>query len=141
MDSGGGGQVFGIPGGTRAYNSSSNPWWQNYAMDRSNARYEAWVAAGSRTDDDGLWIIPMKVQTRYLHLSSYVVSEGQYVEKGQLIGWSGDVGGKCNCSMAMNPGLGVNPHLHFEVDIVTRGNGVSMGNSYPIDPIWRAPKP
>lgn len=40
--------------------------------------------------------------TNYLHLASWVVSVGQSVEKGQLIGYSGPVGGGFT-------------HLHFEV--------------------------
>ena len=41
--------------------------------------------------------------TLYAHLSRIMVEEGQYVEKGDTIGLSG------------NTGISTNPHLHFEV--------------------------
>ena len=41
--------------------------------------------------------------TLYAHLSKISVNEGQYVEKGDTIGLSG------------NTGISTNPHLHFEV--------------------------
>ncbi|WP_144881802.1 M23 family metallopeptidase, partial [Isoptericola variabilis] len=43
------------------------------------------------------------VMTRYLHLSRDVVGVGQYVSKGQVIGYSGSTGTSSAC------------HLHFEV--------------------------
>ncbi len=46
----------------------------------------------------------LRLQTRYFHLSERLVEEGQAVERGQVIGYSGATG------MA-----GVYPHLHFEV--------------------------
>ena len=55
-------------------------------------------------------------RTYYLHLSSQVVSDGQTITRGQLIGYSGDIG---------SPGA---YHLHFEV----QKNGV------PVDPYgWK----
>lgn len=41
--------------------------------------------------------------TRYAHLSSLTVSQGQYVEKGTVVGYEGDTGNVTG------------PHLHFEV--------------------------
>jgi murein DD-endopeptidase MepM/ murein hydrolase activator NlpD len=43
------------------------------------------------------------VMTRYLHLSRDVVGVGQYVSKGQVVGYSGSTGTSTSC------------HLHFEV--------------------------
>ncbi len=54
------------------------------------------------------------VQTRYAHLSSYRVSTGDYVEKGDLIGIMGSTGRS----------TGV--HLHFEV--ISYGNFLSPTN-------------
>jgi murein DD-endopeptidase MepM/ murein hydrolase activator NlpD len=44
------------------------------------------------------------LQTRYFHLSEYLVSEGERVRRGQLLGYSG-----------LSGLAGAFPHLHFEV--------------------------
>lgn len=49
-----------------------------------------------------------RVKTRYWHLDSYVVAEGQRVKAGDLIGY------------ADNTGLSSGTHLHFEVKPVRR---------------------
>ena len=51
------------------------------------------------------------LETRSAHLSEMCVSEGEYVEAGQLIGYSGKTGSRVTGA-----------HLHFE----TRRNGVSV---------------
>ena len=43
--------------------------------------------------------------TRYAHMSSVTVSVGQYVQQGQVIGYSGSSGNSSG------------PHLHFEIRI------------------------
>ncbi len=43
------------------------------------------------------------VETQYLHFSAVVVKPGEQVQKGQLLGYSGNTGWSCG------------PHLHFKV--------------------------
>lgn len=70
-----------------------------------------------------------RVKTRYWHLDSYVVAEGQKVKAGELIGY------------ADNTGLSSGTHLHFELKPVRRRlsgsfRNVMQGNGYfgAIDP-------
>jgi murein DD-endopeptidase MepM/ murein hydrolase activator NlpD len=42
-------------------------------------------------------------ETRYAHLSKYIVDAGQFIKRGQIIGYVG------------NTGTSVSPHLHYEV--------------------------
>jgi murein DD-endopeptidase MepM/ murein hydrolase activator NlpD len=63
------------------------------------------------------------IQTRYAHLSRSCVEEGEYVEQGQLIGYSGDSGAEGQ------------PHLHFEIRRIIEGTGVREGSSEALDPL------
>jgi len=49
------------------------------------------------------WVGGKSLMSSYNHLSSYAVGSGQYVTKGQVIGYSGNTGTSAAC------------HLHFEV--------------------------
>lgn len=60
-------------------------------------------------------------ETRYAHLSRLAVEKGDYVRKGDLIGYSG------------NTGRSTGPHLHYEVRRGGRAVDPSTG-SYPVDP-------
>jgi len=56
--------------------------------------------------------------SRYAHFLSFAVSQGQWVEQGQVLGWSD------------NTGYSTGPHLHFEI---LTGNGV------PVNPLVYLP--
>jgi hypothetical protein len=93
---------FGVPEGTAIY-----------AADSGNIEFEGWATTLSASNP--WWIAPAYAgilviinhndgfMSVYGHLSSTTVDNGQFVEKGQLIGYSGTTG------------LSTGPHLHFEI--------------------------
>lgn len=96
------GMDFAIPVGTPIY-----------ASDSGNIMFADWATKLSASNP--WWIAPAYAGicvvvnhndgflTLYAHLSRTSLSNGQFVEKGQLIGYSG------------NTGLSTGPHLHYEV--------------------------
>ena len=84
-----------------------------YAADSGNIVFEGW--ASNLSANNPWWIAPayagicvlidhnIGLISLYGHLSSTVVDNGQFVEKGQIIGYSGSTG------------LSTGPHLHFEI--------------------------
>lgn len=76
------------------------------------------IASGKVTTSDtvansfaGKWVGILHADgwtSRYMHLSKLLVSKGDRVEKGQLIGLSGDTS---------NPKISGAPHLHFDLKV------------------------
>lgn len=80
-----------------------------YAAESGTVLYARW------SDSAGNWVVIDHgggLVTKYMHHSSYIVSEGQHVEKGQQIGFVG------------NTGNSFGAHLHFQVE----------QNGTPVDP-------
>lgn len=70
------------------------------------AAADGYVLSVSYSSVRGLFVLIKhgeNLYTRYQHLNSNTVSEGQYVSRGQQVATSG------------NSGIGSGPHLHFEV--------------------------
>lgn len=64
-------------------------------------------------------------RTRYFHMTRYIVSVGQEVEQGELIGYVG------------NTGIGTGAHLHFEVWL----DGVNVDPELYVDFSWKPGDP
>lgn len=90
----------------------------------ASARGQAWLYHEDGPDGAGDYIVLDQVnghRSRYLHLSGRVVSNGQWVARGEIIGYEGNTGSPwCQnppqCTVYASP-----YHLHFEV----RHNGTS----------------
>ena len=67
-------------------------------------------------------------QTRYGHLSRFAVQQGQAVERGDVIGYTGGARG------AAGAGNSQGPHLHYEVRVNGKAVDPSKGQ-FPIDPV------
>lgn len=84
-----------------------------YAADSGNIVFEGWATTLSASNP--WWLAPAAAgiaividhndgfMSVYGHLSGTVINNGDFVEKGQLIGHSG------------NTGMSTGPHLHFEI--------------------------
>lgn len=80
-----------------------------YAADSGTVLYARW------SDSAGNWVVidhGNGFVTKYMHHTSYTVTEGQHVEKGQQVGYVG------------NTGNSFGAHLHFQVEL----------NGTPVDP-------
>src|SRR3989339_416095 len=90
------------------------------ALRAAASGYVAWVRNNSKSYGNNIMIIHNNgIATLYGHLSRFNASEGSYVARGDIIGYSGGMPG--------TPGAGFStgPHLHFEVRV----------NGLPVDPM------
>lgn len=77
-----------------------------YAAAEGTVEWARWYGGyGNQVLVDHGIVSGKSVFTSYNHLSSYAVSSGQHVERGQLVGYSGTTGTSTAC------------HLHFEVRV------------------------
>jgi len=86
--------------------------------------YVAWTKLGRMYGNYIMIIHPGNLATVYGHLSKFNVKPGTYVERGDIIGFTGGMPGMPGA------GLSTGPHLHFEV----RQDGI------PVDPMGFLPE-
>jgi len=80
--------------------------------------YVAWTKTGKSYGNYIMLVHAGNIATLYAHLTKFNVSPGTYVERGDVIGYTGGMPGM------QGAGLSTGPHLHFEV----RQDGI------PVDP-------
>lgn len=86
--------------------------------------YVAWTKQGKMYGNYIMLIHPGSLATVYGHMTRFNVRPGTYVERGDVIGFTGGMPG------TPGAGLSTGPHLHFEV----RQDGI------PIDPMGFLPE-
>ncbi len=78
--------------------------------------YVAWTKTGKSYGNYLMVVHAGNIATVYAHLSKFNVSPGTYVERGDIIGYTGGMPGM------QGAGLSTGPHLHFEV----RQDGITV---------------
>lgn len=86
--------------------------------------YVAWTKTGKSYGNYVMIVHPGNLATVYAHLTKFKVKAGTYVERGDVIGYTGGMPGM------QGAGLSTGPHLHFEV----RQDGI------PVDPMGFLPE-